>query len=184
MGHLVEPIGHMLNLQQLGSGMPALSPARGIMMAECASVCFEDRSHATGVSLRVLGLADKEFSVLWDEVTEIHRRTYNDLEEATEHGAYGVAIVLLREITGKKVIDRAKKGPGFDYWIGDTDEDELIFSNKARLEVSGILSGTDSKIAARLRTKLDQVKPSDLSGYPAYVAIIEFGQPKARVELK
>ena len=91
---------------------------------------------------------------------------------------------LLREITGKKAIERARKGAGFDYWIGDTDDDELIFSKKARLEVSGILSGTDSNIAARLRTKLDQVKPSDMSGFPAYIAIIEFGQPKARVELK
>ena len=91
---------------------------------------------------------------------------------------------MLREITGKKAIDRSKKGSGFDYWIGETDDDELIFSNKARLEVSGILSGTDSKIDTRLRTKLDQVKPSDISGFPAYIAIIEFGQPKARVELK
>ena len=164
--------------------MPALTPARGAMMAECASVCFEDRAHAVGVSLRVVGIANSAFSVLWDRITDVQRRTYNDLQEATEHGAYGVAIVLLREITGKKAIDRSKKGSGFDYWIGDTDDDELIFSRMARLEVSGILSGTDSTIAARLRIKLDQVKPSDVSGFPAYIAIIEFGQPKARVELK
>ena len=154
------------------------------MMAHCASVCFEDRAHTTGVSLKVVGSANTEFAVLWETVTEVQRRTYNDLEEATEHGAYGVALILLREITGKKAIDRSKKGSGFDYWIGETDDDELIFSNKARLEVSGILSGTDSKIDTRLRTKLDQVKPSDISGFPAYIAIIEFGQPKARVELK
>jgi hypothetical protein len=129
-------------------------------------------------------MAHMVYSVLWETVTDAQRQTYNDLEEATEHGAYGVAIILLREITGKKAIDRSKKGSGFDYWIGDTDHDELIFSNKARLEVSGILSGSDSNIAARLRTKLDQVKLSDMSGFPAYIAIIEFGQPKARVELK
>ena len=173
-----------IHLRHLRNGMPALTPVRGAMMAECASVCFEDRSHTAGVSLRVVGIVNAVFSVLWETVTDVQRRTYNDLEEATEHGAYGVAITLLREITGKKAIERARKGAGFDYWIGDTDDDELIFSKKARLEVSGILSGTDSNIAARLRTKLDQVKPSDMSGFPAYIAIIEFGQPKARVELK
>ena len=173
-----------LHLRQLSKGMPALTPARGTMMAECASVCFENRAHAPGVLLRVVGIANAEFSVLWKTVSDVQRRAYNDLEEATEHGVYGVAIILLREITGKKAIDRSKKGPGFDYWIGDTDDDELIFSNKARLEVSGILSGTENNIAARLRTKLEQVRPSDRSGFPAYIAIIEFGQPKARVELK
>jgi hypothetical protein len=95
-----------------------------------------------------------------------------------------MAIVLLREMTGRKAIGRSKKGPGFDYWIGDTDDDELIFSNMARPEVSGILSGSDGNIATRLRTKLDQVKPGNLSGFPVCIAIIEFGQPKARVELK
>lgn len=101
-------------------------------MAECASVCFEDRSHTAGVSIKVVGLANTEFAVLWETVTDVQRRTYNDLVEATEHGAYGVAIILLREITGKKAIDRSKKGPGFDYWIGDTDDYELIFRNKAQ----------------------------------------------------
>ena len=153
-------------------------------MAECASVCFEDRSHEAGVSLIVAGIADTVFSVEWDKVTDVHRRSYNDLDEATEHGAYGVAIILLREITGKKAVDRSKKGTGFDYWIGDSNDDDLIFSNKARLEVSGIREGNDSKIAARLRTKIAQVQPSDDSGFPAYIAIIEFGQPKAWVDLK
>ena len=173
-----------LHLRLLGNGMPALTPARGIMMAESAAVCFEDRTHTSGVSIRVVGIAEKIFSVQWDAVTDVQRRCYNDLDEATEHGAYGIAILLVREITGKKAILRSKKGPGFDYWIGDTDEDDLIFSNKARLEASGILNGDDRDIGTRLRKKTMQVKPSDNSGFPAYIAIVEFGRPEARVELK
>lgn len=92
-------------------------------------------------------------------------------------GAAGVAILIVRAVTGKNVIERSKKGTGLDYWVGDTDDDELIFSNKARFEVSGILKGTDTEIAGRLKKKNAQVQITDHLGLPAYVAIIEFGQP-------
>jgi hypothetical protein len=117
-------------------------------------------------------------------VTDQQRRTYNDLPWATEMGAYGIAILIVKAVTGKKAIERSKKGPGFDYWVGETDDDELIFSNKARLEVSGILNGTDSEIAARLKNKRAQVQVSNHLDVPAYVAIIEFGQPQAHLEMK
>ena len=57
-------------------------------------VCFEDRSHETGVSLGITGVTNTEFSVIWETVTDVQRTTYNDLEEGTEHGAYGVAIIV------------------------------------------------------------------------------------------
>ncbi len=95
-----------------------------------------------------------------------------------------MAILIVKALTGKRVIERSKKGTGFDYWIGDADEDELIFSNKSRLEVSGILQGSDNEIAARLKQKRMQLKASDNLGIAAYVAVIEFSQPKAHVEMK
>ncbi len=153
-------------------------------MAEAAAVCFEDRSHAPGVVMGVRGADAEQFEIHWQAVTNQQRLTYNDLPWATEMGAYGVAILLVRTVTGKKAIERSKRGPGFDYWVGETDDDELIFSSKARLEVSGILSGTDSEIAGRLKIKKAQVEVSNYLGVPAYVAIIEFGQPKAHLEMK
>lgn len=91
---------------------------------------------------------------------------------------------LVKAVTGKSVIERAKKGKGFDYWIGDSDEDEMVFSGKARLEVSGIRAGDDAKMASRFRLKCAQVRAGDHLGIPAYIAIIEFGQPKAHLEMK
>jgi hypothetical protein len=173
-----------LRLQELEAGMPALTPHCGGVMAEAAAVCFEDRSHAPGVIIGVRCVDAQKFAIHWPAVTEQQRRTYNDLPWATEMGAYGVAILIVRALTGKKAIERSKKGPGFDYWVGDTDDNELIFSNKARLEVSGILNGTDSEIAGRLKIKKAQVEVSNHLGVPAYVAIIEFGQPKALLEMK
>jgi hypothetical protein len=93
-----------------------------------------------------------------------------------------VAILVVRKMTGKTVIERSKKGTGFDYWIGNVDEDDL-FVNKCRLEVSGILEGTDSEIAGRVKKKLSQVRPSDNLG-TAYIAVVEFSRPKAQVEMK
>jgi hypothetical protein len=120
------------------------------------------------------------FQLEWPSVDDQQRRCYNDLQEATERGAYGVAILVVREVTGKVVVERSKKGPGFDYWLGDGDDD-LLFSGKARLEVSGILSGTASQIAARVKQKKDQIKPSAHLA-PGYIAVVEFGNPTAHVE--
>jgi hypothetical protein len=78
------------------------------------------------------------------------------------------------------VVERSKKGLGFDYWLGDEDDEEL-FTGKVRLEVSGILSGLRSQLQARVRQKKEQIKPSDHLA-PGYVAVVEFGTPIACVE--
>jgi hypothetical protein len=80
--------------------------------------------------------------------------------------------------TGKIVIERSWKGTGFDYWIGRRQG--LLFQDKARLEVSGILSGDQTNISTRVRQKVQQTKRSD-GLLPAYIAIIEFGRPGAEI---
>jgi hypothetical protein len=164
----------------LGNGMPGLTTACGTMLAESAAVCLENRDHQSGVQLHVSGMKTDVFGLQWPEVDEQQRRCYADLQEATERGAYGVAILVVKELTGKLVVERSMKGPGFDYWIGDGDDD-LLFSGKARLEVSGILAGTRGQIAGRARQKKDQIKSSAHLA-PGYIAVIEFGSPIAHVE--
>lgn len=159
-----------------------MTAACGTVLAESAAVCLEDRQHQTGVELGAAGMRKDVFELLWQAVSEQQRRCHNDLQEATERGACGIAILLVQELTGKIVIERSKKGPGFDYWLGDSDDD-LLFSGKARLEVSGILSGTAGQIEGRLKQKKDQIRPSDRLA-PGYIAIVEFGTPMAHVEVK
>ena len=104
------------------------------------------------------------------------------MQDATEYGAYGISFILIRQLTPFTIIERARKGPGFDYWLGY--EDDILFQKKARLEVSGILRGTDAEINSRSKQKLAQTAPSDGMGLHAYIVIVEFNQPTSKVVTK
>jgi hypothetical protein len=176
------PAKKQLSLSALSDGMPAITPAHGQMLAEAAAVCLELKTHQPGVGFARAGLMTEDLHLLWEAATEQARLCYADKPDATEWGAAAIAILFVREITGKVVVERSAKGTGFDYWLGDGDSD-LIFQGLSRLEVSGILVGTQAQIAARIAQKKKQMDPSDDHG-PGLVAVIEFGTPVAHVESK
>ena len=118
--------------------------------------------------------------MVWDSTTEQMRRCWADLEVATEHGAYGIAALLIPVLTNLTIVQRSRKGTGFDFWLGPMSADEVLFQKKARLEVSGIRKGSESQIKARLRQKKEQTKRSD-GVLQAYIVIVEFGEPQSRV---
>jgi hypothetical protein len=51
----------------------------------------------------------------------------------------------------------------------------------ARMEVSGLLRGSDTQINSRAIQKQRQTAKSDDTGLSAYVVIVEFSRPKAKV---
>jgi hypothetical protein len=129
--------------------------------------------------MTVEGTFTATFAIQWSApVTEAMRRYWNDLEEAAEQGASGLAMLLMRALTGYTVLERARKGTGFDWWLGNDDN---LFQNKARLEVSGILRGKGWRIRSRAAAKEVQTGRSNSSGLTAYIVVVEFGAPKARV---
>ncbi len=111
-------------------------------------------------------------------------RCWNDEEFTTEQAAYGIAFLIIRQLTDLTVIERSSKGTGFDYWLGTIDTAGTIpFQNKVRLEVSGIRKGDDSRVKARVKQKKEQTKPSD-GKYPAYIIVVEFSTPLSFVAKK
>lgn len=172
-----------MNLTALASGMPGLTPASGQTLAEAAAVCLENCKHQAGVRLPRIGMMVEDLHVEWQPVDEQNRRCYADMQETTERGACGVAILVVKETTGLVVVERSKKGTGFDYWLGDEHYDGLPFEGASRLEVSGILTGTQGQIDARVKQKKDQMTPTDHVA-AGFVAVVEFGTPLARVESK
>jgi hypothetical protein len=172
----------VLDLASLSKGIPALTSVLGSALAEAASECLAAAGHKQTCTLRVRWRSGVHRCALARlPVTALEKRAYQDLPEATELGACGIAILVVRGQTGLVAVERSVKGTGFDYWLG-TDEPNLDdsepFEHKARLEVSGILQGNRRVVEARLREKVRQARKT-AGQYPAYIVVVEFGQPLA-----
>lgn len=170
-----------LDLAALGPGIPALTVALGSAMREACLICFTDQGHPSGVRLKVSGIFNAAFLVEWDgAVTAQMQRAWRDEEYATEQAACGVALLLIKELTGYTAVEQVSKGPGFDYWLGFYDEARPLLQFQARLEVSGIRRGTDTAIKRRINLKRRQVAQSE-EDLPAYIVVVEFSRPVAWV---
>jgi len=170
-----------LRLGDLKSGAPGLTPAVGEGLAQAASVCLEDQGHSSPTPMLISGEVTGSAVLEWDPTSDQIRRNWNDDDEATEYGACAIASLLAPELSGLQVVERAKKGTGFDYWLGSADDSECLFQNRARLEVSGIRAGAKTVIAARVREKLRQVERFGVALLPALVVVVEFSEPESRV---
>jgi len=170
-----------LVITKLEKGLPAITPAFGATLAEACAVCL---GYIQGIELTVKGEFTAVFKLYWQEVTDQMLRCWNDSEYTTEQAAYGIAFLIIQELTDYTVIERSRRGTGFDYWLGKkSDNNELPFQNAVRLEVSGIRKGDDSRIKARIKQKLEQVSPTD-GKLPAYIVVVEFSNPLAFIVKK
>ena len=172
----------MLDLNELGNGLPAISPSFGKAIAEAAGVCLESQGHTQLTSIVVRGYIDDELRLSWPQINDQARRTWNDPEEATEYGSTAVAVLLARQELGYLAVERSSKGSGIDYWLGE-ESGALSFERKARLEVSGIRRGSDADIARRVRERLGRISRYAES-LPAFVVVVEFSMPVAEVQRK
>jgi hypothetical protein len=150
-------------------------------MAEAASVCLESQGHGETVDLAVDGKVREQLVLERLRVDTQMRSAHRHEETATEHGAYGIAILTVCRLTGQTVFSQSWRWNGFDYWLVP-EEDDSPFQEATLLEVSGIRSGTERTIRARVREKIVQVRT--YSPYPleqALVAVIEFSRPQMRL---
>lgn len=177
---------YKIDLSDLGDGIaPGLTKSVGMSLAEAAGVCLEDNNHVCGVVLSVDGDIDFRASIQWPNVNQQVLSAHYDKQDATEDGACGIAIMLMRETKGKLAVRKSWKGKGddlgHDYWLGDPgSEDALPFAGDTRLEVSGILNGDPSDVKRRLRKKTHQINKSG-SQVPGIVIVVLFSRPSAKV---
>lgn len=169
-----------LDLSRLSGGSPGITAAYGESMAQAARVCLDDQGHKQGVTMEVNGDYSQDFKIAFATPTSQMRRTWADEEYATEQGAYGIAALLVEELTAFRLVERSRKGTGFDYWLSDKGDPGPLFQHKSRLEVSGIRNGTETQIDSRVRAKSRQIGavPSKLAGV---VVVVEFGTPQSRM---
>ena len=129
----MKPASASLNLEDLVVGMPGLTARLGAAMAEGASVCLDDCGHGVPVRLVVDGDDNRVYDLEWTPIDDQARRAWADAEVATEYGACGIAILVVREIRGHSVLERSRRGTGFDYWMGESNV--TPFAGKSRLEI-------------------------------------------------
>lgn len=177
-----------LKLEYLNSGhFPGLSRRAGGALYEAGLVCLDINNHSSGSSLDVTGDYCSKFSLTWtDIVGEQERRSWGDHRVAAEHGASGIACLLVIRLTKYTIIERSRQGTGFDYWLTIRQDPELEnthkFQKEARLEVSGMLTEKNvSRINSRVKQKSKQVLEKLQNEIPAIVVVVEFGTPLAKV---
>jgi hypothetical protein len=170
-----------MNLNDLRKGTDGITPDFGGTLCEAASVCLEHRSHQSGVSMSISGgIASDPVALTWPPTNDQMRRCYEDLQFATELGAYGVAILVVEELTEHTVIARSVKGTGFDYWLGPKGSTAPLFQDKSRLEVTGILDGDEDYLRRRLQDKMKQLATGGVP-LPGYGVVVHFGNPETRI---
>lgn len=169
--------------ENLEEGLPGITPRWGKFLAEASVLCFESQNHKQGVKVKISGIDQCIIQFEWNiNITDQIINSWADIQELTEYGACGVAILLILKLTGYTVIQRAKKGTGVDYWLGNKNE-EKPFQNAARLEVSGIMTGSANIVKARVNKKIKQTTPSD-GKLPALIAVVEFSKPLSHLVQK
>lgn len=166
----------ILDLTELELGKHhSLTPAMGANLSHAAAVCINDSGHPITVTATGKGAYTRTYILNRCDVTDEISRTWNDMQEATEEGACGVALVQVAKESKYRVIERSRKGTGIDYWLGD--KDSFLFQRKARLEVSGSLKGDEKELNRRLQIKVAQTKQSDATKLPAIIVIVGFAHP-------
>ncbi|MEN0051361.1 MAG: hypothetical protein AAF806_30125 [Bacteroidota bacterium] len=150
-------------------------------MTEAATVCLESQGHRSSTLLNIEGTLSEQFSLSWEDIGLKVRRSWNNLNEAVEDAAYGLAVLAIWELTDYQVAKQSFKGSGFDYWLGEKNFEDKPFLEKAKLEVSGILNGTTAQINQRLKEKIEQTKRSSNLKLPTFVFIVEFSNPTIKI---
>lgn len=171
-----------IDLEKIRNCVPALSESWAEHRLEAALICLDHNNHTKGIEC-IHTSKDKKYSLHWKtEVSDTLKRTHGDIQDATEIGAEGMAALFADELTPYRLVHRSHKGTGFDYWLGYETDGRLLFQRCARLEISGLINGSDAEFKRRISEKKKQTKRSESTNLPAYVSITDFGIPRIAFE--
>ena len=170
-----------LTLDDLSSGATGVTPAYGRSLAEAAGVCLDDQEHANPIRFHIPDIDPQTCDLTWPTISERTRLTWNDDEDATEHGAMAIALLFTIRFLGYRIVGRMKKGKGVDFLLARSTSDAS--EEPVYLEVSGIRHGNAATIQRRLKEKLQQTEKLGGAGL-AHVIVVEFSRPVARFDAR
>lgn len=169
-----------LNLLATTDYGPYILPEMYLFYARAAAVCLEQNGFHGKATLTIEGARTAKFHLTWEPVSQQVKDMHDDWVYAAEQGAYCIAFLVIHYLTDYKIIRQSKRQTGFDYWLGDKKED-YPYTEKARLEVSGLLEGKPKRVNWRLKSKIQQVEQSDALQLPVYIIITEFSKPFSKI---
>ena len=133
----------VLDLDQLTIDIPALTDSFATQMKEAVVMCMTPHNHASGVAcnLRDLDQVLGEVKIKWQTLySKRIIRAFGDARNAAERAGEGIAILTILARTDYTVIERARIGDGFDFWLSRSDDDEQFpFQYEAGVRSQGAL---------------------------------------------
>jgi hypothetical protein len=154
-----------------------MTPASWKVRAEAAAVTLE-RFHAAppppkSCALCPEGEREVPATLSWKPADDRERSTHANENDATEDGAYAIAMLAVHAIGQWRVTARTHQGSGSDFrMVRDGAEDDFM-----RLEVSGVAQRTSqagaATLTARLREKVAQLGNGDLDR-PGMAVVVGF----------
>jgi hypothetical protein len=167
-------------LTDLSRGTDGFTSAWGASLAEAVSVCMEDQRHRSGVILQLTGIFDDVYQIIWDPTHPAAFATWNDDQYRTEHGAYGIAMLVTSKLMNLVVKERSRKGTRFDFFLAPRERPTFLAQDaEVRLEVSGIRHGTEGDIQRRLTEKRQRYMK--VAARQLLVIVVEFGAPQSAI---
>lgn len=172
-------MGDCLDLLKIKEGLPGMHPDLCSHYYSACMTTLHRSGHQDGVQMELKGDRKANISLRWDDYfDDMIDRSWKEINYCTDHAAVCISCLLAVNETEYTVVERSRKGDGFDYWLGH--KSDILFKRAARMEISGILSeSATNTIERRLNIKMRQTEQSDSTGLSAYISIIEFGKPKA-----
>ena len=154
-----------------------ISDGVGMSYEEAARVCL-DRHHTSPTAFGIRDNASESAAVVvWSTAGAHLLNAWANEIDATEAGAYALALATVELTRGLVAVRRAETRTGADYYIdvpGAVPED---LESAIRLEVSGTSEGGVAVIENRLKQKLDQAGKGD-SNLPAMAVVVGFAQSR------
>jgi hypothetical protein len=120
-----------------------------------------------------------------EEIGAAELSSWRDLKEATEYAAMGLAVLLISALTVYSVFQRNDQGEDADFTMQEISDPNIILDNsvqKAHLEVSGIFAESlTNTLNMRISAKTKGLEKRVMPSLPVFIAVIEFGIPKAKI---
>jgi hypothetical protein len=149
---------------------PGLTESQCGGFEEAASVCLS-RHHIPPIILQLPdGQTPDTLKVDWTPPDDRVQRAWNNVDDTTENGAYGISIAALESQLGLMVVARAETRTGADWYLApESNFDDL--ENAYRLEVSGSDRGSERDLNRRLGEKVEQARRGK-SSLPAIACVV------------